>query len=98
MNRNSSFRELKPGSFIYTLDQALDPETCEMIIARFENNCQQQYRGRIGKGERLEQSIKSSTDLRISGRPEWKDVDGLLKQSLSLGLSLVAGLHPFFFQ
>ena len=90
------FRELKPGSFVYALEQALDPEICRDIIYRFEANPEQQYPGRIGQVGELEQGIKQSTDLRVSGRDEWKDIDEALRQSLSLGLSLVAGLHPFF--
>ena len=90
------FREIKPGSFVYRLDQALDPEVCRDIIDRFEANPEQQYPGRIGQDGEMEQSIKQSTDLRVSGRKDWKDIDEILRKSLSLGLSLVAGLHPFF--
>jgi len=92
----ASFREVKPDSFIYALDNALDDATCADITKRFERNPDQQYLGRLGQNADMEQSIKRSTDLRISGRSDWTDIDGKLKQSLSLGLSLVAGIHPFF--
>ncbi len=97
-NRQSgtNFRELGTGTFIYALDHALDLDTCNTMIKRFEQCPEQQYRGRIGQQENLEQSIKRSIDLRISGREDWSDIDAILKQSLSHALSLVAGLHPFF--
>jgi len=96
MTDPGNFRELRAGSFIYALDHALSDNVCEQMIARFESNKDQQYAGRIGNDERLEQSIKQSTDLRISGRQDWKDIDRVLQESLGLGLSLIAGLHPFF--
>jgi hypothetical protein len=92
----NNFRELKPGSFIYVLDNALQPETCEQMIRKFNANAGQQYAGRIGEQGDLQQSVKQSTDLRISGRKEWRDIDLLLRDSLSHGLSLISGLHPFF--
>ena len=91
-----NFRELKPGSFIYVLDNALQRETCEEMIHRFNTSTDQQYAGRIGQQGNLEQSIKQSTDLRISGRKDWSDIDSLLRDSLSHGLGLISGLHPFF--
>ena len=90
-----AFRELKPGSFIYCLPDALDSDCCADIVNRFEASPHHQ-RGLIGPDAALDPSIKQSTDLRISGRPEWRDVDGALFESLKLGLSLLSGLHPFF--
>jgi len=91
-----NFRELKPGSFIYALDNALDSDTCKAMIERFESNSDQRYPGRIGQQAEQEDSIKRSTDLRISGREDWRDIDAILKQSLAHGLGLLSGLHPFF--
>lgn len=96
MNTGHNFRELAPGSFIYALDHALDGDTCQKMVDRFEHHPEQQYQGKIGQNATTEQSIKRSIDLRISGREDWMDIDQLLQQSLSLGLSLIAGLHPFF--
>ena len=96
MTGPGNFRELKQGSFIYALDQALDANTCQKMISRFEKHPEQQYIGRIGQNAELAKSVKQSTDLRISGNTAWADVDKELQQSLGLGLSLVAGLHPFF--
>lgn len=96
MNMESNYRELAPGSFIYALDNALDHSICQDMITRFESRPEQQYQGKIGQHAATEESIKRSTDLRISGREDWSDIDKRLQQSLSHGLSLLAGLHPFF--
>lgn len=93
---SGTFSELKPGTFIYAYPKALDLQTCREIIARFEASDDQQYQGRIGQGAGLHDDIKRSTDLRISGKKDWKDIDETLKQSLTRGLSRIAGLHPFF--
>jgi predicted 2-oxoglutarate/Fe(II)-dependent dioxygenase YbiX len=66
------------------------------MIARFESNPGQQYLGRIGPQTAEERSIKRSTDLRISGRPDWRDIDEILLRSLSEALRQIAAIHPFF--
>ncbi len=90
------FREHKPGSFIYSMDDALSADECAAMIRQFEASPDQQAAGRLGGDARLEDSIKRSTDLRISGRPDWAVHDGVLRESLGRALGLVAGLHPFF--
>lgn len=89
-------RELKAHSFIYEVCHALAPAVCEEMIRRFEAREHQHYRGRIGQGARTEDSVKSSTDLRISGREDWQDIDRILFASLSQALNEIAGYHPFF--
>ena len=89
-------REVKPHSFIYEIDNALPAAACEDMIARFERNSNQQYPGRIGQKQTIEQDIKKSTDLRISGREDWKDVDEGLFLSLSTALDQLSAMHPFF--
>ncbi len=88
--------EVKPHSFIYEIPGALAGDVCREMIRRFEENPEQQYPGRIGQGAGLEQSIKKSTDLRISGRPEWKDVDRILVNSLMRNFRILATQFPFF--
>ncbi len=93
---SGGFQELKPRSFIYQYRQALDPLICKEMIDRFEASPDHQVQGRIGQGASIEPHIKRSTDMRISGRESWQDIDDALRQSLTLGLSAIAGLHPFF--
>lgn len=90
------FSEYRPGSFIYTLEGALSSGTCAAMIRQFEDSPELQVPGRIGQDARTESSIKHSTDLRITGRPEWAEHDTRLKESLGHALGLLSGLHPFF--
>lgn len=96
MSTQLQLNEVKPGSFIYEIKDALNKTLCEEIIERFEANTEQQYPGRIGPAENEEFSIKRSTDLRVSGRPEWQDIDRIFFQSLSAALNIFSGIHPFF--
>lgn len=89
-------REIKPASFIFEIEHALTPETCREMVRRFENKPDQQYPGRIGQGAEREQSVKRSTDLRISGRPDWEDIDTILVQSLMRAFNEAAQKFPFF--
>lgn len=91
-----SFIEAKPGSFIYTRDKALSTQQCEDIISRFEAASTEQYPGRIGQMAEQDQSIKRSTDLVVSGKPHWQDVDQLLFRSLAAGLREFRERYPFF--
>ncbi len=88
--------EIKPLSFIYEIKAALPAETCREMIRRFEANREQQYLGRIGQQEAEERSIKRSTDLRISGRKDWKDIDTILVRSLASAFNEFGQAFPFF--
>lgn len=89
-------REVKPLSFIYELPGALPRDVCREMIRRFEDNTAQHYPGRIGQTGIEAADIKKSTDLRISGRPDWKDLDDLLAQSLTRAFHGVRTGFPFF--
>lgn len=88
--------EVIPHSLIYELRNALPGEVCERAIERFENHPEQQYPGRLGQTQSVETSIKRSTDLRISGRDDWRDIDRALFDSLSAALGILSGIHPYF--
>ena len=88
--------EIKPHSFIYEIKGALSAETCREMIRRFEANKDQQYTGRIGQNQSEETSIKKTTDLRVSGRADWKDVDTALMQSLASAFNEFGQAFPFF--
>ena len=89
-------KEVSAHSFIYEIKNALPETACADAITRFEAATEHHVQGRIGQQQSEEQSIKRSTDLRISGRDEWKDVDQGLFQSLQTALLELARLHPFF--
>lgn len=88
--------EIKPGSFIYISYEVLSKTVCKDIIGRFENYAEHQYIGQIGQRGIEQTDIKRSTDLRVSGRDEWRDVDEILLRSLSKTLAVLAQKHPFF--
>ena len=88
--------EVKPLSFIYEIKNALPGELCRDMTQRFEANTDQQYAGRIGQNHAEESSVKKTTDLRISGRTDWKDVDRALMQSLAKNFNEIGQSFPFF--
>jgi hypothetical protein len=89
-------KEVKPYSFIYEINDTLTPETCREMIRRFEANVDQQYAGRIGQDLTEEHTIKKSTDLRISGRNDWQDIDKSLARSLAQAFNEFGQAFPFF--
>lgn len=88
--------EVKPYSFIYEIPHALAPELCREMIRRFEARAEQHYTGLIGQGEALAPDIKRSTDLRISGRKDWQDVDAGLMRSLAAAFNEFGRMFPYF--
>ncbi|MDH3514604.1 MAG: 2OG-Fe(II) oxygenase [Gammaproteobacteria bacterium] len=88
--------EVKPHSFIYEVRNALPGDLCREMIRRFEANTDQQYAGRIGQNRSEEDGVKKTTDLRISGRPDWKHVDQALMQSLAKQFNEIGQAFPFF--
>lgn len=91
-----NIREVKPNTFIYEIENALPAALCDDMVARFEANPDQHHSGRIGQGQDIQDTVKLSTDLRISGREEWHDVDQALFASMSKVVSQLAEEYPFF--
>ena len=89
-------KELRPLSFVYAVSNALNANICHEMIRRFNAKKDQQYAGRIGQAVREAQDIKRSTDLRISGRDDWRDIDTILSQSLKSTFNDFAQVFPFF--
>ncbi len=94
----SSYRlhEVKPHSFIFEMRDALPTELCRQIIQRFEAAVDEQYQGLIGQTLNKDQSIKRSTDLVLSGKPHWKDMDNNLFRSLGIAMREFRERYPFF--
>ncbi len=88
--------EVLPHSFIFTADNALPNDVCENMILRFEAAKDEQYAGRIGQTETENFAIKRSTDLVVSGKPQWHDVDRALFQSLASAMKLMQAKSGFF--
>ncbi|MGD2171521.1 MAG: 2OG-Fe(II) oxygenase [Gammaproteobacteria bacterium] len=88
--------EVKSGSFVFEQRGALATDICAEMIRRFEAHGAEQYHGRIGQTRDLDQSIKRSTDLVLSGKPHWQDLDRELFRSLSRALAEFKQKFTFF--
>ena len=93
---DARIREVKPLSFIYEKERALPPDVCAEAIRRFEASADQQAPGRIGQAGEIAPQVKRSTDLRISGREDWRDLDRILSQQLVSSFNAFALEFPFF--
>ena len=78
----STIKEIKANSFVFEKQQALPADLCEEMIRRFEQKQDQQYQGLVGQLQNKDQSIKQSTDIALSGKDDWKDIDRALFQSM----------------
>ncbi|NCF28267.1 MAG: 2OG-Fe(II) oxygenase [Gammaproteobacteria bacterium] len=89
-------REVKPLSFIYEAENALPESLCKNMVERFEAATDEQYQGHIGQTVSKDQSVKRSTDLVVSGKEHWKDIDKELFQSLARALGSLRETYPYF--
>jgi len=77
--------------FIEEYPGALSPESCAMLISRFEASGQAEP-GRTGAGVQPDQ--KDSRDIYITGRPEWRDVEEMLHVAMLKGLVSYLRKYP----
>ena len=88
--------EVKPNSFIFEKRNALSASLCEQMIHRFEESTDEQFTGRIGQVAMQNLAVKRSTDLLISGKQQWKDIDQALFQSLACAMREFRATFPYF--
>ncbi len=88
--------EVRPDTFIFEKHGALTPELCRAAIERFEAHSDEQYEGRIGQLADKDRSIKKSTDLVVSGKPHWKDIDQALFRSMGQAILEFRESYPYF--
>jgi hypothetical protein len=91
-----TIREIGNNTFIFEKHKALPIDVCNEMIRRFEELESEQYPGRLGQQAVEEASIKQSTDLVVSGKEHWKDIDTALFRSLSSALTELRESYPFF--
>jgi len=91
-----SLKEIGENTFIFEKQLALPVDLCEEMISRFEQHTEEQYEGRIGQMVYQDQSIKKSTDLVVSGKPHWKDIDRALFRSLGTAMLEFRETYPYF--
>lgn len=78
--------------FIAVYPDALPAAACRAIIERFEAS-DAGTPGRVGGG--VFPDLKRSTDITISGRAEWQDVDNTLNQAVFRCLLDYVRRHPY---
>ena len=89
-------REIKPNTFIFEFDNALQEDDCKNIIERFEDDKDEHYVGKIGQNLSEDLDIKKSTDLFISGKDAWGDVDKIFFTALAKSLNKFKNEFDFF--
>jgi len=72
------------SDFIEVYERALPRETCAALIAQFEASGQLQP-GRVGGG--VYKELKDSSDVTITGKPEWRDAEAALNQAVFHGMA-----------
>jgi hypothetical protein len=88
--------EVKEQSFIFEKQRALPIDVCNEMVRRFEEYADEQYAGRIGQLVQQDRDIKRSTDLVVSGKSHWKDIDRALFRSLGLAMQELRETFPYF--
>jgi hypothetical protein len=84
------------NTFIFEKRGALPLDICNEMIRRFEQYEDEQYEGRLGQQAGKDRSIKKSTDLVVSGKPHWQDIDRELFRSLGVAIAEFREAYPFF--
>lgn len=79
------------SDFIELFPDALNVDTCQRIIARFEASSEIKP-GEVGSG--LDRSLKDSRDLTISGLAKWKDLETLLNKAMMRALCAYLRRYP----
>ncbi|HFD32764.1 MAG TPA: 2OG-Fe(II) oxygenase [Gammaproteobacteria bacterium] len=92
----SSIKEVKENTFIFEQHNALPAALCDDMIRRFEEHTDDQYQGRIGQTASKDSSIKKTTDLVVSGKEHWKDVDNNLFRSMGIAIKEFREAFPYF--
>ena len=91
-----TINEVRENTFIFEKHKALDEEFCTRTIERFEAHKEDHYEGRIGQLANQDDSIKQSTDIVVSGKSHWEDVDSILFKSLGAAIREFRNQFPYF--
>ena len=93
---DSKLNEIKQGSFIFESENALPDFLCDDMVARFEAHPEDQYAGRVGSDANENTQLKKTTDLVVTGKEHWQDVQNNLFRSLALALQEFSQRYPYF--
>jgi hypothetical protein len=83
---------MDPPDFIEVYDDALPAAACAALVARFEASGQDRP-GEVGAG--LMPELKDSRDIRISGKPDWRDAEAQLNGAMFTGLLAYLRRYPY---
>ena len=92
----TTIREVKPNSFIFERPGALPPSFCDEVIRRFEAQPEYHHQGRIGQTQSKDTGIKKTTDLVVSNKDDWKDVDQMFFRCMAAALKEFREAFPYF--
>jgi hypothetical protein len=88
--------ELAPNSFIFQRPGALPPDFCREVIRRFEANPDYQRQGVVGQLGETRTDVKRTTDVVVSDKDDWKDLDQIFFRSVSAALREFRERFEFF--
>ncbi len=91
-----TLNEVKANTFIFEKHNALPAELCDNMVERFEQHTEDQYQGRVGQTASQDSTVKKTTDLVVSGKEHWKDVDNNLFRSMGLAIKEFREAYPYF--
>ncbi len=89
-------QEVKAGSFIFEKKNALPDFLCDDMITRFEAQKADQNKGRVGSNMGDNAQLKKTTDIYVSNKEHWKDVDNNLFRSFGMALKEFQQMYPYF--
>lgn len=96
MKSINEIKLVQQGSFIFECENALPDFLCDDMVARFESNPDDQYQGRVGSEMGEDTSLKKTTDLVVTGKEHWQDVQNNLFRSLAMSLQEFSKQYPYF--
>jgi|TARA_R100000482_G_scaffold103233_1_gene46093 hypothetical protein len=76
---------ISPDPFIWIRDYALEPDFCEHVIAKFQEDTENTYVGLTGFPPRVS-PIKTSRDLRTDIHEHWIEETGVFRENLRVAL------------
>lgn len=89
-------REVKPNTFIFEKNGALNGDLCDSIVRRFEDASDEHRPGYVGQNRMENPDLKRSTDFFIGNKDKWKDADEALFRSLMDALRELCLAFPYF--
>ena len=91
-----TIREVSPNSFIFERLNALPADFCDEVVRRFEASENYQRKGVIGQLGQEDHAVKKTTDLVVSDKEDWKDIDQLFFRGMAAAIGEFRETFPYF--